>query len=49
MITKHYLVISAIIGGVIVSLLTALLDSPVTAHKGFYLSRDKFDTFTYPQ
>ena len=44
MITKHYLVISAIIGGVIVSLLTALLISPVTAQKGFDLNRDKFDT-----
>ena len=34
--TKHYLIISSIVGGVIGSLLTALLVSPVTAQ------RDKF-------
>ena len=34
--TKHYLVMSGIVGGVIGSLLTALLVSPVTAQ------RDKF-------
>ena len=37
--TKHYLVISGIVGGVMGSLLTALLVSPVTAQ------RDRFDKF----